>query len=77
MSGEAGSGASSAPDTCPAWLERLPKVELHLHIEGAIPHAALWELIRKYGGDPEVPCLEALSGRFVYRDFPDFIDRWV
>ena len=59
------------------WLERLPKVELHLHIEGAIPHAALWELICKYGGDPSVPNLAALPERFVYRDFPDFIDRWI
>ena len=76
--GSAGSGTSrvsSAPSR--EWLERLPKVELHLHIEGAIPHPALWELIRKYGGDADVPSLDALPGRFVYRDFPDFIDRWV
>jgi adenosine deaminase len=59
------------------WLERLPKVELHLHLEGAIPHAALWQLICKYGGDSKVPSFEALPGRFVYRDFPDFIDRWI
>lgn len=59
------------------WLRSLPKVELHLHIEGAIPHAALWELICKYGGDPRVPSLEALPAQFVYRDFPDFIDRWI
>jgi adenosine deaminase len=59
------------------WLERIPKVELHLHIEGAIPHAALWELISKYGGDPRVPTAESLPAQFVYRDFPDFIDRWV
>ena len=59
------------------WLERLPKVELHLHLEGAIPHDALWQLICKYGGDPVVSSAAALPGRFVYRDFPDFIDRWI
>lgn len=59
------------------WLERLPKVELHLHIEGAIPRTALWQLICKYDGDATVPDLAALPGRFVYRDFPDFIDRWI
>ena len=59
------------------WLERLPKVELHLHLEGAIPHAALWELICKYGGDPRVPDLDSLRGNFVYRDFPEFIDKWL
>jgi adenosine deaminase len=59
------------------WLERIPKVELHLHIEGAIPHATLWELIARHGGDLQVPTRDDLPGRFHYRDFPDFIDRWV
>ncbi|MFH0778118.1 MAG: adenosine deaminase [Candidatus Eisenbacteria bacterium] len=65
------------PDTDLDWLERIPKVELHLHLEGAIPHPALWELIRKYGGDPSVPTPEALEGKFAYRDFPHFIETWV
>lgn len=58
------------------WFERLPKVELHVHLEGAIPHPALWELIRKYGGDPSVPDLDALRQRFEYRDFSQFIETW-
>jgi len=59
------------------WFERVPKVELHLHLEGAIPHDALWELIQKYGGDSTVPSIEALRSRFQYRDFPHFIETWV
>ena len=59
------------------WLERLPKVELHLHLEGAIPHAALWKLICKYGGDSRVPTADALAAYFAYRDFPEFIDKWL
>jgi adenosine deaminase len=59
------------------WLERLPKVELHLHLEGAIPPAALWQLICKYGGDRRVPTADALAGFFIYRDFPEFIDKWL
>jgi adenosine deaminase len=55
----------------------VPKVELHLHLEGAIPYEALWELIRKYGGDESVPDLEALKMRFAYRDFPQFVETWV
>jgi adenosine deaminase len=59
-----------------SWFENVPKVELHVHLEGAIPHAALWELIQKYGGDPSVPDLESLKQRFEYRDFPHFIKTW-
>lgn len=65
--------------TIPAndWFDRVPKVELHLHLEGAIPLPALWVLVQKYGGDPAAPDLDALQRRFVYRDFPHFIDTWV
>jgi adenosine deaminase len=34
----------------PTWFELLPKIELHLHLEGAIPYAALWELVQKNEG---------------------------
>ncbi|MFH1574639.1 MAG: adenosine deaminase [Acidobacteriota bacterium] len=58
------------------WIANLPKVELHLHLEGAIPWPALWELIRKYGGDPEISEASALEQKFRYRDFPHFIETW-
>jgi adenosine deaminase len=60
-----------------SWLQHLPKVELHLHLEGAIPLAALWELVQKYGGDPAVPSLDSLQDKFQYQDFPHFIETWV
>ena len=59
-----------------SWFDRLPKLELHLHLEGALPHEALWELVQKYGGDPQVPDLAALERRFRYRDFAHFIETW-
>jgi adenosine deaminase len=59
------------------WFDRVPKVELHLHLEGAIPHDTLWELVQKYGGDPALPNLEALQRRFEYRDFAHFIETWI
>jgi hypothetical protein len=59
------------------WFARLPKVELHLHLEGAIPHAALWELVQKYGGDAAVSTPEALAERFRFRNFSHFIEMWV
>ena len=57
--------------------ESMPKIELHLHMEGAIPIDAMWTLCQKYGGDPSVPDVEALKQRFVYKDFPHFIETWV
>jgi adenosine deaminase len=59
-----------------SWYERVPKVELHLHLEGAIPYDVLWELVKKYGGDTEVPDQAALLRKFAYKDFPHFIETW-
>ncbi len=59
------------------WFDEIPKVELHLHLEGAIPYSALWDLVEKYGGDPAVPTLDHLKEKFIFLDFPHFIDTWV
>ena len=59
------------------WCRSLPKVELHLHLEGAIPIPALWQLVEKYGGDPLVPNENALREYFRFRDFPHFIELWI
>ncbi|NNC41496.1 MAG: adenosine deaminase [Acidimicrobiia bacterium] len=57
-------------------LAAAPKVELHLHLEGAIPLPTLWELLEKYGGDSAIPDQAALKGRLEYTDFAHFIDTW-
>ena len=59
------------------WLHRIPKAELHLHLEGAIPLDTLWELIIKYGGDKSVPDQASLKSRLTYSNFPAFIEAWV
>ena len=58
------------------WFDAIPKVELHVHLEGAIPLPALFELVRKYGSG-EAGSLGELEARFRYRDFPHFIETWV
>ena len=60
-----------------SWYHQIPKVELHLHLEGAIPTEALWQLIQKYGGDPAVPNYGALNSRFEYRNFTQFLEKWI
>ena len=59
------------------WYERVPKAELHVHLEGSIPLPALWQLVQKYGGEPSVPDMAALEKKFQFRDFPHFIETWV
>lgn len=71
-----GSALSSDPRSSDR-SDGLPKIELHLHLEGAIPHEALWQLCQKYGGDPTVPDAASLAGLFRYRDFAHFIELWL
>ncbi|MBP2671035.1 MAG: add [candidate division NC10 bacterium] len=54
----------------------LPKLELHVHLEGAIPVTALWELVCKYGRPPGMATLVDLERRFTYRDFAHFLEMW-
>ena len=56
-------------------FDTAPKVELHLHLEGAIPVGTLWELAQRYD-DPSTRSLEELTARFEYRDFAHFIETW-
>ncbi|MDF1597851.1 MAG: adenosine deaminase [Acidimicrobiia bacterium] len=55
----------------------MPKVELHLHLEGAIPVPTLWELIEHHGGDPVIKSVDQLVEFYEYRDFPHFMETWV
>lgn len=59
------------------WFRRLPKVELHVHIEGAIPVEVLWDLVVRHGAVSEVRDLEGLRRRLSFRSFHQFIEAWV
>jgi len=59
------------------WYDLVPKVELHIHLEGAIPHDALWELMQKYGGDSQIKSREKLGEKFTYRNFANFLNTWI
>ncbi|MEA3287184.1 MAG: adenosine deaminase [Candidatus Marinimicrobia bacterium] len=56
---------------------KIPKIELHLHLEGAIPLDTLWQLINKY--DPVLSktlTLESLNSKFQYTNFHHFLQLW-
>lgn len=54
----------------PSWIERLPKAEIHLHLEGAATPEFLVELARRRG--QSLP-LEEARARFNYSDFMGFL----
>ena len=55
-------------------LRALPKVELHVHLEGSMRASTVVELAERYG--VELP--EGLrEGRYGFRDFRHFIDEWL
>lgn len=60
----------------PGRIAEAPKVELHLHLEGAIPLDTLEALVDSHGGDPAVPDRGALVSKLGYRDFRHFIETW-
>lgn len=59
------------------WFDAVPKIELHIHLEGAIPMPAMWQLIQKYGGSADTPTPEALDRRFQFTDFDHFLATWM
>jgi len=60
-----------------SYLRAAPKVELHVHLEGAIRPATLLELAKRNRVELPADTLEGLQQWFVYRDFPHFTDVFV
>jgi adenosine deaminase/aminodeoxyfutalosine deaminase len=54
------------------WLRRLPKVELHLHLEGTIQLDTLLELSKRHDAEPLTA--EAAKKLYVYENFLGFMD---
>src|ERR1700749_35873 len=54
------------------WLRKLPKCELHLHLEGTIQPETLLELSRRHDAEPLTP--EAAKKLYVYENFLGFMD---
>lgn len=60
-----------------AFLTAMPKVELHVHLEGAMPPETLLHLVQKYGLDLPVRTLDDVRRWFTFRDFPHFVTVYV
>lgn len=66
----------AANPAIPSWIERLPKAELHLHLEGTATPETLVALARERGRRLS---LEEARRHFTYRDFAGFLlaFKWV
>lgn len=61
------------------WLQRMPKVELHLHLEGSVTPVDLSELARRNRlPDADWP-VEAVEAKYRYDDFLGFLQafKWI
>lgn len=55
----------------------VPKIELHVHLEGAIRPRTLLEIARRNGEALPVDTVEELTKLYEFRDFAHFIDVWI
>ncbi|GAA3729245.1 aminodeoxyfutalosine deaminase [Spinactinospora alkalitolerans] len=60
-----------------ALIRDLPKVELHVHLEGSMQPATLLELAVKHGVADLPGSLEEINDYYAFRDFPHFIDVYI
>jgi aminodeoxyfutalosine deaminase len=62
---------ASAPESRPSpFIRQLPKAELHLHLEGAVEPATLFQLRQRHGEPTSLAETEAL---YQYNDFQTFL----
>jgi aminodeoxyfutalosine deaminase len=55
----------------------VPKIELHVHLEGAIRPRTLLEIARRNGEALPANTVEGLEAVYEFRDFAHFVDVWI
>ncbi len=58
-------------------LLRMPKAEVHLHLEGTLAPGTLWEMAERNGVALKAKSLAELKRRYVFEDFSKFIALWL
>jgi adenosine deaminase len=62
------------PDATEALIRRLPKVELHLHIEGTLEPEMVFAKAAKHGVTLAYPSIDALRAAYDFSDLQSFLD---
>jgi adenosine deaminase len=55
-------------------LQRLPKAELHIHIEGTFEPELIFAIAERNGIDPGYPSVDALRAAYRFSDLQSFLD---
>lgn len=58
-------------------IKKMPKTELHIHTEGAIPLPLLLEFIHRKEPKHEIQTIDDLKRKLVYNNFKEFIMTWI
>jgi len=58
----------------PALLRRMPKAELHIHIEGSLEPEMIFRLAQRNGVKLAYPSVEALRKAYAFTDLQSFLD---
>jgi adenosine deaminase len=61
-------------DALPALLQRMPKAELHIHIEGSLEPELIFALAQRNGVALAYPSVEALRAAYAFSDLQSFLD---
>jgi len=61
-------------ETTTDFIRKLPKAELHLHIEGSLEPELTFELAKKHGVTLKYPSVEALRAAYDFSDLQSFLD---
>ena len=63
--------------TLPEFCRAMPKVELHVHLEGSIRPETVLKLAARNGVDLPADTVEGLRDWYRFRDFPHFVEVYV
>ena len=61
-------------DRLPSLLRRMPKAELHIHIEGSLEPELIFRLAQRNGLKLAYPGVEALRAAYAFTDLQSFLD---
>jgi adenosine deaminase len=59
------------------FIKNMPKVELHMHVEGSMEAETLWKLAHKNNYDIEYKSIDELKAAYQFNNLTEFIDMYM